>query len=134
LSQPAVDKILKNRGFERVPMRVNSAMNPEVDCSINGISSSIVVETAAFSTIILDRIARRAGIHLAETGTFVEGVGKRKAALKSGVAKEFSVGNFRTHDQKLYAEEGAFGVLGIDYLRAHQAIIDCGGMSLYLRH
>ena len=128
-----LDKLLISRGFVRVPMRVNPARLPEVDCRINGLASKIVVETAAFTTILEKQVALRAGVRLAATGFSGEGVGKLSAAISSGLAKHFSVGSFQTQDQKLSAEEASFAVLGIDYLSAHDAVIDCGGMNVFLR-
>jgi hypothetical protein len=127
-------KSLTGRGFVRVPMHVNKDDLPEVDCRINNVDSKLVVETAAFGTILIKPVARRAGIRLTETGTKSTSVGKSNAALGSGIANRFLVGTFQTQNQKLYAEEGKFGVLGIDYLIAHDDVIDGSSMSLFLRH
>jgi hypothetical protein len=133
-SEAKLEKFLTSRGFVRIPIRVNPARLPEVDCRINGLESKIVIETAAFTTILEKQVAFRAGVRLAETGFRGEGVGKLSAAISSGLAKQFSVGTFQTQNQKLSAQEGSFAVLGIDYLSAHDAVIDCGGMTLFLRH
>lgn len=133
-SEADLNKFLTARGYVRVPMRVNPARHPEVQCRVNGLESKITVETAAFTTILEKKIAAKAGIRLADTGFSGEGVGKRTAAISVGIAKQFSLGTFQTQNQKLSAQEATFGVLGIDYLSAHDAVIDCGGMNLFLRH
>ncbi len=130
-SKAGVSESLTSRGFVRVPMRINHARNPEVDCQINGLPSRIVVESAAFTTIINERVARQAGIQLSHTSFNSEGVGHRTARLSVGFAREFAVGIFKSHE-RLCATDAAFGVLGIDYLRKHQAVIDFGSMSLFL--
>lgn len=127
-------KVMGDRNFVAIPMRLNNAGISEVDCQVNGYAAPIVVETAAFTTIVTRKLAQRAAITLVDTGFTVEGVGHLKAPLSSGVAAFFSVGAFSTRNQKLQAEPGVFNVLGIDYLRDHDAVIDCGSMTLFLHH
>jgi hypothetical protein len=132
-SQSKLDDFLTSRGFTPVPMELNFDYLPEVNCRINSVASKLIVETAAFTTILEKKVGQRAGLRLADTGYTGEAVGNMRAPMSSGIAREFSVGRFQTHNQKLSAENANFGVLGIDYLRAHDAVIDCGGMNLFLR-
>ena len=131
-SKAQLDQALTTQGYTRVPMRFNPAYNPEVKCRINRISTNLVVETAGFTTIVMKPVALRAGMKLSETGVNSIGVAHRTAPLSEGIANEFFVGNFGTRHQKLSAIDGKFGILGIDYLVNHRAVIDFGGMSLYL--
>jgi hypothetical protein len=131
-SQAKLNESLVNRGFVRVPMHINRAGNPEVSCRVNEVESKIVVETAAHTTIVSKQIAASAGVRLTATGSTVEGAGRTTSALSSGTAKRFSVGTFHTQEQRLSAAELSFAVLGIDYLSAHDAVIDCGSMNLFL--
>jgi hypothetical protein len=132
-SQRKLDDFLTSRGFTRVPMELNPDYLPAVNCQINSVRSKLVVGTATFTTILEKKVGQRAGLRLTDTGNTSEGVGNMKAPISSGIAREFFVGRFQTHNQKLSAENANFGVLGIDYLRAHDAVIDCGGMNLFLR-
>jgi hypothetical protein len=54
--------------------------------------------------------------------------------LDSGIAQTFSVGNFQATGTQISVLDARFNTLGIDFLRSHNAVIDTGGMSLYLRH
>ncbi len=103
-SKAGVSESLTSRGFVRVPMRINHARNPEVDCQINGLPSRIVVETAAFTTIINERVAREAGIQLSDTSSYSEGVGHRTARLSLAPAREFAVGIFKSREQSCLYE------------------------------
>jgi hypothetical protein len=113
-------------------MWLNSSYLPVVGCRINTVGFNVVVETAAFTTILDKNIGLRAGLRLTDTGDTSEGSGNIKASISSGIAREFWVGRFQTHNQKVSAQHADFGVLGIDYLRSHDAVIDCAGMNLFL--
>jgi hypothetical protein len=132
-SKAELNEFLTSRGFLRVPMHINRAGLPEAPCYINDLESKIVVETAAFTTIVEKQIMLRAGVKLTATGLNAEGAGKLKSAISSGFATRFSVGTFETQQQKLSAAELSFAVLGIDYMCAHNAVIDCGSMNFFLR-
>jgi predicted aspartyl protease len=125
-------RFLLERGYVRVPMRFSSVGHPEVDCRVNGLAIKASVETAAFTTIIDTRLAIKAGLSLSATNFTGEAVGRRKAPMSSGVATEFSVGNFQTSREKLCAADVTVNVLGIDYLSSNNAIIDSGSMTLFL--
>ena len=127
-------RFLIDHGYVRVPMRINSAAHPEVDCRVNGLAIKASVETAAFTTIIDKRLAAKAGLSLRATDFSGESVGHRTAPISIGVASKFSVGNFQTSGERLSASEVAFNVLGIDYLSSNNAIIDTGSMTLFLHH
>jgi len=132
-SKSELDESLINRGFVRVPMRINRAGNPEAPCHVNEVESKIVVETAAYTTIVQEQIALGAGVRLTATGLTVEGAGKMTSSVSSGIVKRFSLGTFHTQQQRLSAAKLSFAVLGIDYLYANDAVIDCGSMNLFLR-
>src|SRR5438874_3724650 len=83
-----------DRSYVRVPMRFNRAGHPEVDCRVNGRATTASVETAAFTTITNRTLAAKAGLSLRPTDFTGESVGRRKAPKSTGVATEFSVGNF----------------------------------------
>jgi predicted aspartyl protease len=128
-----LSKFALNRGYVRVPMRVNRYGHPEVPCRINGRSSILTVETAAFTTIIDKSVASRAGLSLTPTYEVSESVGHRKSPVSVGVANEFSVGGFEVQRVKVSVTDVSFNVLGIDFLSSQDAIIDVGGMNLFLR-
>ena len=127
-------KFLKARNSVGVPIRVNKRDLPVVSGQINGVRLDLVVETAAFTTILSQTIARQASIRLTATGLNGVGAGGLSAPISTGVGNDFAVGAFHTREQKLSAANLSFNVLGLDYLRARKAVIDCGALTLFLRH
>jgi hypothetical protein len=125
-------KVLLSHGYIRVPMRLNRRGHPEVDCQINGRAAIITVETAAFSTIVDKKFATNVGVVLVDAVVSGEGVGHRQGPLESGVVRQFSIGPFQSNKGKIRVGEVTFNVLGIDFLSSNHAIIDTGGMNLFL--
>jgi len=130
----ALARFLVSRGYVPVPMRFNSAGHPAVECRVNGRATRASVETAAFTTIIDNGLAAKAGLSLSPTNFTGVGVGHREAPISTGVAAEFSVGAFRTFRERLSVTDVTLNVLGIDYLSSNNAIIDTGSMTLFLHH
>jgi hypothetical protein len=125
-------KVLANRGFVRVPMRLNGNGHLEVDCHVNGRGAIITVETAAFATMIDRKLAANAGVSMADDAVRAEGVGHRQAPLESSLVRQFSVGDFQFTKNKIRVGDLTFNVLGIDFLSSNDAVIDTGGMNLFL--
>jgi len=126
--------LLAQEGFARVPLGVDSLRHLAFDCTINGYRSSMMVETAAYTSFIVSRIAAKAGVRASANTTEAIGVGNRKASLHVGQVNEFVTGNFRILNTHWGVIDSEFNCLGIDQLSAHYAIIDTGALALYLKH
>jgi predicted aspartyl protease len=149
---PAVSQslagFLAGRGFTRVPMRLNANHHLDVEGSLNGHATRFIVDTGSANTLIDTQVAVRsgsgitalAGVGAGGAGGLVEGVNR------TGV-KEAAIGNFKLANAEVVvahlsgdillsksAAESNAGVLGEEYLSSNFAVIDMGGMSLYLRH
>jgi predicted aspartyl protease len=139
---------LAGRGFTRIPMRLNANHHFDVEGALNGHATRFLVDTGSANTLIDTQVAVRsgtgvtamAGVGAGGAGGLVEGVSR------SGV-KELAIGNFKLANAEVVvahvssdillsksAAESNAGVLGQEYLSSTFAVIDMGGMALYLRH
>ena len=132
--------MLQNNGFTRVPMRLTSNHRLEVACSIDGVSSTIVVDTGSLATCVDKSIGIKAGVIMKHTRRVLIGSGGAKAPLSSGHVEQFAIGDFEIGDADIsfvYLKKGdhpSARLLGVGELASNSAIIDVGGLSLYLRH
>jgi predicted aspartyl protease len=139
---------LAARGFTRIPMRLNANRHFDVEGALNGHSTRFIVDTGSANTLIDKQAAVRSGTSV----TALAGVGAGGAGgLVEGVdrtgVKELAIGNFKIANAEVVvahvsgdillsqsASESNAGVLGQEYLSSDFAVIDLGGMALYLRH
>jgi len=118
-------------------LRLNSDHHLEVDCSIDGIPSTILVDTGSQFTFVDESIGTRAGIIMKQSITKVKG---SDSALSIGRAKKFAIGDFEISDADICfvdlkkADHPSTYLLGISELASNFAIIDVGGLSMYLHH
>jgi predicted aspartyl protease len=138
---------LSGRGFTRIPMRLNSGNHLEVPGVLNGHPTRLIVDTGAAVTTLDKRMASQAGVSISGTG-FVEDAGEgRVERLGTGDIKELTIGGFtipkasvgvvNVSGEMLHSkseEESNSGLIGAEYLAWNFAVIDVGGMTLYLRH
>jgi len=138
---------LSGRGFTRIPMRLNSGNHLEVPAVLNGDPTRMIVDTGAAMTTVDKTMASQAGVSISGT-RFVEDAGEgRVERLGTGDIKEMTIGDFtipkasvsvvNLSGEMLHsksAEESNSGLFGAEYLAWNFAVIDVGGMALYLRH
>ena len=137
--------LLAGRGFSRIPMRQTSNSHFDVPASINGHATRLIVDTGAITTLLAKEFAVQSGV---APGSFGAGrVTSSGVGLSSGYVKELQIGDFKIANtevvlapidsavlQSKKAGEANAGLLGEEYLSLNFAIIDMGGMALYLRH
>jgi hypothetical protein len=107
----------------------------------------MIVDTGAAVTTVDKTMASQAGVSISGTG-FVEDAGEgRIERLGAGDIKEMTIGDFtipkasvsvvNVSREMLYSkspEESNSGLIGAEYLAWNFAVIDVGGLALYLRH
>jgi hypothetical protein len=107
----------------------------------------MIVDTGAAVTTVDKTSASQAGVSISGT-RFVEDAGEgRVEHLGMGHIKELTIGDFtipkasvgvvNVSGEMLHsksAEESNSGLFGAEYLAWKFAVIDVGGMALYLRH
>ena len=138
---------LSGRGFTRIAMRLDSGNHLEVPAVLNGHPTRMIVDTGAAVTTVDKTMASQAGVSISGT-RFVADAGEgRVEHLGAGGIKEMTIGDFTIPNANVSvvnvsgemlhsksAEESESGLIGAEYLAWNFAVIDVGGMALYLRH
>jgi predicted aspartyl protease len=139
--------LLSGRGFTRIPMQRNPTNHLEVPGVLNSYPTRFIVDTGAAVTTLDKITASQAGVGVSGT-RFVEDAGEgRVERLGTGDVKELKIGDFTIPKATVSvvnvsgdvlhskaAEESNSGLIGSEYLAWNFAVIDVGGMALYLRH
>jgi predicted aspartyl protease len=139
---------LAPRGFTRIPMRLNANRHFDVEGALNGHSTRFIVDTGSANTLIDKQAAVRSGTSVtALVGVGAGGAGGLAEGVDRTGVKELAIGNFKIANAEVVvahvsgdillsqsASESNAGVLGQEYLSSDFAVIDMGGMALYLRH
>jgi len=121
-------------------MRLTSNHRLEVACSINGVPSTVIVDTGSLATCVEKSIGIKAEIIMKRTRTALMGSGGASARVRTGRVKQFAIGDFEIRDANISfvdlkeVDHPSANLLGIGELVANSAIIDVGGLSMYMRH
>jgi predicted aspartyl protease len=132
--------MLQSNGFTQVPMRLTSNHRLEVACSINGVPSTVIVDTGSLATCVEKSIGIKAGIIMKHTTAVLIGSGEASAPIRTGRVKQFAIGDFKIRDANISfvdlkkVDHPSANLLGIGELVTNSVIIDVGGLSIYLRH
>jgi predicted aspartyl protease len=131
-------RMLQSNGFTQVPLRLNSDHHLEVDCSIDGEASTMLVDTGSQFTFVDESIGTKAGIAMKQLITPV--TGSENATRSIGRVRKLAIGDFEIRDADICfvdlkkADHPSTYLLGISELASNSAIIDVGGLSMYLCH
>ena len=148
---PAVSQsltsFLAGRGFTRIPIRLNANHHFDVQGALNGHATRFILDTGSANTLIDKQAAVQSGSGVtALAGIGAGGAGGLAEGVNRTGVKELAIGNFKLANAEVVvahvsgdillsksAAESNAGVLGQEYLSSNFAIIDMGGMALYLR-
>ena len=136
------------RGFTRIPMRLNANHHFDVEGELNGHSTRFIVDTGSATTLIDTQVAVKSGTGvIALAGYGADGAGGLVEGVNRTDVKDLAIGNFKLANAEVVvahvskdillsnsSAESNAGVLGQEYLSSNFAVIDVGGMALYLRH
>jgi predicted aspartyl protease len=139
---------LASRGFTRIPIRLNANDHFDVQGALNGHATRFIVDTGSANTLIDTQVAVRSGTGVtAMVGVGAGGAGGLVEGINRTGVKELAIGNFKLANAEVViahlsgdillsksASESNAGVVGQEYLSSNFAVIDMGGMALYLRH
>jgi predicted aspartyl protease len=149
---PAVSQsltgFLADRGFTRIPIRLNANHHFDVQGALNGHATRFILDTGSANTLIDTQVAVRSGTGVtALAGIGAGGAGGLAEGINRTGVKELAIGNFKLANAEVVvahvsgdillsksAAESNAGVLGQEYLSSNFAVIDMCGMALYLRH
>jgi predicted aspartyl protease len=122
-------QFLSGRGFSRIPMRFNGEQHLEIDAALNGHPARLIVDTGSGFSLISAAIAESSGASMSPRfSSHGEGI---------GYIKQLTLGNLVVNNAEVAVGQVAkfvgAGLLGEEYLSWNFAIVDVGGMNLYLR-
>jgi predicted aspartyl protease len=148
--------VLVEKGYTPLSLK-RSGNSFYVSCKLNGRSASLIVDTGAGSTVITSGILRSLGMPLTKGKEDVYGaMGRAGKSIEGGEIKDFQVGPYQAGAHPVVAWNFSYrqtagggrtlgshlvsgvssrmdGLLGIDFLHRHQAVIDCFRMHLFLK-
>jgi len=139
---------LAARGFTRIPIRLNANDHFDVQGALNGHATRFIVDTGSATTLLDTQVAIKSGTGVtALAGYGAGGAGGLVEGVNRAGVKELAIGNFKLANAEVVvahvsrdvllsksATESNAGVLGQEYLSSNFAVIDMGGLALYLRH
>jgi hypothetical protein len=136
--------VLIEKGY--IPVKLKRAGNHfYVSCKLNGRSANLLVDTGAGVTLIEPAMLKSLGVPLTKVdGNWYGFLGLAAESMNTGEIKDFQVGPYQAGAHRVGAwdfssyryAKGAprmEGILGIDFLHRHQAVIDCFQMDLFLK-
>ena len=138
---------LDYRGFSRVPIQVSAGYNLYVNGSFNGKRARLMLDTGAFGTLMHQRFVRQMKIPVRDTPFSSAGVNFKRRGVQLATISRFSVGSVDMRSKEvgvidleglvrtalLNATPPVAGLLGSEILARHNAIIDFGSRTLYLK-
>ncbi|MGE5209510.1 MAG: aspartyl protease family protein [Alphaproteobacteria bacterium] len=136
--------IAASEKFTRVPMQREENGVLTVLCSIRGQPARLLVDTGAFVTTLDEAFVKSLGIGSEPTrisAQFGRGESKRISAAR---INDLRIGAFKVPSEKLgvarlpnfalrQGNSRIVGILGMDTLYIHRAIVDLDGMNLFLK-
>ncbi len=143
-----LQEFLDEKQYTTVSMRGTQFGHLEVAASINNISTLLLVDTGAASTVIDIAFAHEHGLPLTDTTITGGGVGTSDLVIHQLDNIHIDLGGFTLENTTIYAAdlqhvkqslsdkgETAIpsGVIGADILSRHHAIIDYQNLKLYLQ-
>src|SRR6058998_865946 len=144
----SLTSFLAGRGFTRIPIRLNANHHFDVEGALNGHATRFILDTGSANTLIDTQVAVKSGTGVtALAGYGAGGAGNLVEGVNRTGVRELAIGNFKLAGAEVVvahvsgdillsksAAESNAGVLGQEYLSSNFAVLDMGGLALYLRH
>ena len=138
---------INHRGWKNMPIRVTKGWNLYVDSKLNGKPAQLMIDTGAFTTLIHQPFVREMRLPTRDTPYTSGAVNLDERGLQLAVIRRFAVGPFLVrgkevgvmnldgliHGDLLKGQPPVAGLLGSEFLRRNNAIIDFGTRTLYLK-
>jgi len=132
-----VAQFLGGRGFTRIPMRFDQQHHLAIDAAINGHPVRLVVDTGASTTLLASPVAHACAVSFSPLNLVVRDTAAGIVPINTGHIRELTLGNLQIPNAEVVianiAKEVGAGLLGEEYLSWNFAVVDLGGMNLYLR-
>ncbi len=142
-AMPGIDR----RGWKNMPIRVTKGWNLYVDSKLNGKPAQLMIDTGAFTTLIHRPFVREMRLKTRDTPYMSGAVNLDQRGLQLAVIRRFAVGPYLVkgkevgvmnldgliHGDLLEGKPPVAGLLGSEFLRRNNAIIDFGNRTLSLK-
>ena len=130
-------EFLAGRGFTRIPMRFDEQHHLAIDAALNGHPTSLIVDTGASTTLLASSVAHACAVSLSPLRITIRDTTAGIVPINIGHVQQLTLGNLQIPNAEVVvaniAKEVGAGLLGEEYLSWNFAIVDVGGMNLYLR-
>jgi predicted aspartyl protease len=130
-------EFLGGRGFTRIPMRFDEHQHLAIDAALNGHPTSLIVDTGASTTLLASSVAHSCAVLLSPLNITIRDTTAGIVPINIGHVQQLTLGNLQIPNAEVVvaniAREVGAGLLGEEYLSWNFAILDVGGMNLYLR-
>jgi predicted aspartyl protease len=130
-------EFLSGRGFTRIPMRFDGQHHLAIDAALNGHPTSLIVDTGASTTLLASSVAHACAVSLSPLHITIRDTTAGIVPINIGHVQQLTLGNLQIPNAEVVvaniAKEVGAGLLGEEYLSWNFAIIDVGGMNLFLR-
>lgn len=140
-SEVSLAQVMVEKGY--TPLTMERAGNEfYVSCKLDGRPASLIVDTGAGRTVVGSGMLRSLGVPLTKAQENVYGVMGLAGKSKAGEIKDIQIGPYQAGAHRVWAWDfsywgaggrGMDGLLGIDFLHRHQAVIDCFRMHLFFK-
>lgn len=144
-----IPDLLSSLGYSAIPFRQNIAGQILIDAKINGTSGVYILDTGASTTVIdtSQVVYLKLLLNHEEAVSTGGGVGAHSIENIPSHNNTIEIGNFKLQNlsvavmsletawqslESVGANDLIFGIIGFDILKAGNAIIDYGSMTLYL--
>ncbi len=130
-------EFLAGRGFTRIPMRFDEQHHLAIDAALNGHPTSLIVDTGASTTLLASSVAHTCAVLLSPLNITIRDTTAGIVPINIGHVQQLTLGNLQIPNAEVVvaniAKEVGAGLLGEEYLSWNFAIVDMGGMNLFLR-
>jgi hypothetical protein len=140
-------EFLEKNGYARVPLAASGVGHFHAEGFLNDRAISVLIDTGASGTVFSLDLAKDLNLATSKMETAGGGVGSARLEVYQIEAARFTVGSVAPDISALYAmdfthvnealamkgERFVDAVLGADALAKHEAVIDYGSSSLYLK-
>jgi predicted aspartyl protease len=142
--QTNLSGVASSEKFIKVPLHREDSGALTVPCSIHGQLTRLLVDTGAFVTTFSEAFFKSLGIASEPTRVFAHFASGAAKRISAGQINDLKIGDFKVPPKKFGVtalpdfalRQGATriaGILGMDTLYDCHAIIDLGGMNLFLK-
>ena len=145
IKKTSVNDFFKSKDYVAIPLIRNSIGHFTVKVKVNADTAELILDTGASETCLDKGSAKKLGVHLESVEGQASGYGGESEDVKTGkvslTLNQLVIPSFPitvidlSYVNKAYLADGngrIDGVLGVDILRKHQAVIDYGTNTLFL--